>query len=961
MATIRSWRPPGSAYYDGTSSSELLPAIHGRNCSRDAIPKGSVASRIRSLQDFRGSSTPKPTTAVRKYAREASRSGFGRRVNPRFGHPAMQSAQPDEATRIESRHSYLGIQAIRTNHEAEHGIAGASVQYNPAPSINVKMEQELHSTAQYDAIFPRGSLSRTKPTTRSIEPRNGIEPDVLIRINSSGNQSQHLTRTPTSNSTAKKIDADSYRHRVRPRRLDFGESEASIASTSTTRRQDVRDLFEEYGIQRPPGLASREVSRDLGESTCGQPKYCHVCSCSNSHTSMKCWRCSHRLCYICIDHLPSTFEERKDQRQGNSRPKENRNMDNDPVKKLQPRPGPTPLQPRYEQPAVPSRKPSSSPDKFPGFYGPEPDAKPPKRIPSKQDPVIPLRHRTATSVKDNPFIIADLKSSRQSLRLSPLNTQEDFHHTSHHHTKHHRAVNFPSGASEAMSCNSKITLQHIHAAPYQRRPPKKRVPEGTDIGYNADTSQIDYAVKLPSRRHSQISGNNPPFTHFPDSPYSHFTCDSRPDSSDSPVAKTHYVIKHDIPEYVECHGYPRTGHARHGSPISSGVVEPQNGYSRELDPEAVIEHHLITNIDKTDSFERPGPSARSEDVPKADKSQFLTYTSNQWIESDKSTRQEKASVSNANGQTLGKSYIKETAASAKDESTVSRRPSQERSSVDARAERTGGTWFTIPSHHEDERSRQRRESGTVTSRKVSVSKEEKYAASPGICSPRTQGSPPVLRGASRWSSTPSQLNQRKSVQALKAQLLENREQPKKPQKERSQLSERNVVAELAQKIEERGSRMPGIEPSAASIRSIGSEGSKRKKWKLKLVNWNPQGKRKAGKEHNLSADEIVGNNGKADSFKSQPLVSATNLNWMDELNMGGKEPHSRVDAVVKEDVGPEHQSVWKKGFEEVSRNKTVERGYLGIVGITVLVHLVGREDLVARAESLTGGGLKEKD
>ncbi|KAJ5054719.1 uncharacterized protein L3040_000985 [Drepanopeziza brunnea f. sp. 'multigermtubi'] len=881
MATIRSWRPPGSAYYDGTSSSELLPAIHGRNCSRDAIPKGSVASRIRSLQDFRGSSTPKPTTAVRKYAREASRSGFGRRVNPRFGHPAMQSAQPDEATRIESRHSYLGIKAIRTNHEAEHGIAGASVQYNPAPSINVKMEQELHSTAQYDAIFPRGSLSRTKPTTRSIEPRNGIEPDVLIRINSSGNQSQHLTRTPTSNSTAKKIDADSYRHRVRPRRLDFGESEASIASTSTTRRQDVRDLFEEY--------------------------------------------------------------------------------DNDPVKKLQPRPGPTPLQPRYEQPAVLSRKPSSSPDKFPGFYGPEPDAKPPRRIPSKQDPVIPLRHRTATSVKDNPFIIADLKSSRQSLRLSPLNTQEDFHHTSHHHTKHHRAVNFPSGASEAMSCNSKITLQHIHAAPYQRRQSKKRVPEGTDIGYNADTSQVDYAAKLPSRRHSQISGNNPPFTHFPDSPYSHFTCDSRPDSSDSPIAKTHYVIKHDIPEYVECHGYPRTGHARHGSPISSGVVEPQNGYSRKLDPEAVIEHHLITNIDKTDSFERPGPSARSEDVPKADKSQFLTYTSNQWIESDKSTRQEKASVSNANGQTLGKSYIKETAASAKDESTVSRRPSQERSSVDARAERTGGTWFTIPSHHEDERSHQRRESGTVTSRKVSVSKEEKYAASPGICSPRTQGSPPVLRGASRWSSTPSQLNQRKSVQALKAQLLENREQPKKTQKERSQLSERNVVAELAQKIEERGSRMPGIEPSAASIRSIGSEGSKRKKWKLKLVNWNPQGKRKAGKEHNLSADEIVGNNGKADSFKSQPLVSATNLNWMDELNMGGKEPHSRVDAVVKEDVGPEHQSVWKKGFEEVSRNKTVERGYLGIVGITVLVHLVGREDLVARAESLTGGGLKEKD
>jgi hypothetical protein len=247
-------------------------------------------------------------------------------------------------------------------------------------------------------------------------------------------------------------------------------------------------------------------------------------------------------------------------------------MDDDPVKKLQPRPGPTPLQPRYEQPAVPSRKPASPPVKFPGFYGPGPDAKRSRGIPSKQDPVIPLRHRTTISVKDNPFMIADLKSPRQSLRLFPLHTQEDFHHTPHHHRKHHRAVNLPSAASEAMSCSSKITVQHIHAAPYQRRQPKERVPEDTDIGYNADTSQADYAVKPPSQCHSQISGHNPPLTHFPDSPYSHFTCNSRPDSSDSPIAKNHHIIKHDIPEYVECHGYPRTGHARHGSPISTGVV-----------------------------------------------------------------------------------------------------------------------------------------------------------------------------------------------------------------------------------------------------------------------------------------------------------------------------------------------------------------------------------------------------
>ncbi|KAG4442628.1 hypothetical protein IFR05_001884 [Cadophora sp. M221] len=263
----RRTRPPGSTSYQ---YNRLSPGpsftVRIRKGSRDAIPHGAVASRVKLLQSLKEPQPTKPGSPTPKRTREDSRSGFGRRVSRRFGNPAIQSAQPDETPRVDSRHSFLGLNVVRTNHEEEHACADPTIQYSRSPGINGQIDQGADARKQYDAASPWGALSRTK-SVRTVSHR-GHSPDldVLKEIDSLGNHTRYMTQTSIFPSTAKKDNAGMYRHQVKPRRSKFIDSEASIATTSTIRRQNVRDLFDDYGIQRPAGLASREVSQDLDTS-----------------------------------------------------------------------------------------------------------------------------------------------------------------------------------------------------------------------------------------------------------------------------------------------------------------------------------------------------------------------------------------------------------------------------------------------------------------------------------------------------------------------------------------------------------------------------------------------------------------------------------------------------------------------------------------------------------------------
>lgn len=75
---------------------------------------------------------------------------------------------------------------------------------------------------------------------------------------------------------------------------------------SKLKRKSARDLYQEYGISRPPGWLSDEEDSDLARSGDGShspPTCCHVCHVCAYRTSApsKCTSCGHHFCqrYIC--------------------------------------------------------------------------------------------------------------------------------------------------------------------------------------------------------------------------------------------------------------------------------------------------------------------------------------------------------------------------------------------------------------------------------------------------------------------------------------------------------------------------------------------------------------------------------------------------------------------------------------------------------------------------------------
>ncbi|KAL2074535.1 hypothetical protein VTL71DRAFT_8313 [Oculimacula yallundae] len=1093
MTSSRRFRPAGSIshQYDGASPGPSV-TVRIRKRSRDAIPKGAVAARVKLLQSFNASLPGQPISLASKGDREDSRFGFGRRLSNRFGNPAIQSAQPDEEPQVvDSRHSYLGLNIARSNHEEEHALADSNTRYSRSPGINGQIDQGIDERAQYDAASPWGALSRTKSVlpdihdsdtrysrspgingqidqgtderaqydaaspwgallgTKSIPPpHSGHSPDldVLKEIDSSGNQTKHMSPTSIFPSTARKDNAGMFSCQIKPRRSKFVDSEASIMTTSTMRRQNVRDLFDDYGIQRPAGLASREVSRVMDEPIYSVEKrvFCHICSWSNSRTPIKCWRSGHRFCAQCKEYpsqMPTTQEESSGhdklsgQRKSVSNPKENR-VEHDPMKLHQARPGPTPMQ-------YPLRKASSPPIKFPDFHDPPKPQKSPRKISAQierheQSPVHLLTGlRTTTSVKESPFLMADLKF-RPSLRLSPPAKRGETHHIAQnhrkHHSKHQRLARYTSTIpSESLSCDSRVcrATHHSHqlfhntsTSACPRRKSRHRVPEGTENGYIADTSCVDDAPNSQSRCNSRLSSPAPGPAQPSGSGCSRLTCTTLGlDLSQSHVLKVDCSTKDEIPEYVECRGYPRTGHDRHGSPISTGIIGEcqhclddcqfeacQNTHHSvrccvHTDHQTIVHHHhtprkttidcseerVVPNNEKTPVQAHGSPAilprSNAHDqkvselsVNKKHQSELPAYAKQPptppplppMVRSpryeDKRPNRDIRKVDT----TRVEKIAEVTEPPSKDNTPPSHRTPQEDSDLEASAEPTNGTWFTITSDHDHEHIHSRRNS-CPSSRKYSLEIPIQRRDS---ISPRTQITPPESEKDTRKLSTSRKRRNQSSVQALKEQLLSHREELQKIQQdctEQINLPAHSGVAELAQRIERKSNT--NIEDAyTPSISSKGSGGSKNKKnWKLKLVDFNPERRKKGGEEHQLSDDEVVS---EKESYKAMPSVSTAeeaSLNWGDSsldssIVVSGREHSLSVDEVVLDEIvmrlegererESAHDCVWKKRFEELSRTRKDKEGDLAILGVTVLVHLKGRADLVAKAESWAGGGMK---
>ncbi|KAF4628174.1 hypothetical protein G7Y89_g9977 [Cudoniella acicularis] len=281
-----------------------------RNGFQNDVPLGTVASRVNYLQSLANSTPPRLDQPYGNRRRENSRTGFGRRLNSRFGEPASRNTKPDEQTQIDTSHSFLGLRTPRKNHDEQHGIAGYRMKYDRVPGIHGQVKpQGFTQRAQYDAVSPWTTFPKVVPIQNA--KKFGEEDMSVLDGMDPLEKSTHCTAQASMFPASSLQEAlDAYHNDYGRHQNDTLSSQASILTTSTIRRQSVRDLYYDYGIERPARLVSSDRSRDMDYTP--RPnnphRHCHNCSWVNSSPSLRCWKCRHRFCEQCkvLSLLPTS-------------------------------------------------------------------------------------------------------------------------------------------------------------------------------------------------------------------------------------------------------------------------------------------------------------------------------------------------------------------------------------------------------------------------------------------------------------------------------------------------------------------------------------------------------------------------------------------------------------------------------------------------------------------------------
>ncbi|KAI1464780.1 uncharacterized protein F4812DRAFT_467024 [Daldinia caldariorum] len=89
-------------------------------------------------------------------------------------------------------------------------------------------------------------------------------------------------------------------------------SQNSYPATEAEKRQSARELFEQHGIRRPPGWFSDDEDLSLlGDRTAGPRRFCRICHVCSTRTwsQTHCLSCRHRLCEKCLCEVPTSTEK----------------------------------------------------------------------------------------------------------------------------------------------------------------------------------------------------------------------------------------------------------------------------------------------------------------------------------------------------------------------------------------------------------------------------------------------------------------------------------------------------------------------------------------------------------------------------------------------------------------------------------------------------------------------------
>ncbi|KAF7554758.1 hypothetical protein G7046_g6725 [Stylonectria norvegica] len=189
-----------------------------------------------------------------------------------FAIPASRNTLIEEPQVLPLEQNYHGIDAWRRGRRVPR-YSSSSVLRAAMPGVsrtdtmtsrsgNVRNRYKQQSTESY--LAPNGGSSATDPM-----PLISLSiPEFSVPLSSSGNNSE--------------------------------------SSTSTARRQDALEIFEQYGISRPAGWLSEDDTANATPNDPAQTREFRVChSCGETLNSRKyCPHCGHDACLKCKSELP---------------------------------------------------------------------------------------------------------------------------------------------------------------------------------------------------------------------------------------------------------------------------------------------------------------------------------------------------------------------------------------------------------------------------------------------------------------------------------------------------------------------------------------------------------------------------------------------------------------------------------------------------------------------------------
>jgi hypothetical protein len=204
-----------------------------------------------------------------------------------------------------------------------------------------------------------------------------------------------------------------------------------------------------------------------------------------------------------------------------------------------------------------------------------------------------------------------------------------------------------------------------------------------------------------------------------------------------------------------------------------------------------------------------------------------------------------------------------------------------------------------------------------------------------------QLSPPGSRRATRRLSALFQLREKNTVPLLNQKLLEHQEELRRTQKECDQQMgavAKSLLNNLTWNNERKESIhnvMPEEPERVQSAKSSNANTVRKMRWKLRLIDRKPSpacGNDGITREHRLVDDEVEVDRG-SNIFNIASPGKQTQLLPLDFEN---------------------HECVWKSKL--LGQNIHV----LGIRGVTVLLHLEGKEDVIFKAVDWEGGDQRTK-